>query len=334
MKKSLFVILVLLFGLITNTKAAIITHILEGTKCTHELVYMPSGEVLTAEGLKSKSYPIKLKPSETYVISEPINVSCFKDMGINYRYYVAKTNNHTMTIDLLDMNDDVFATYELTGSINSSTKTIGGYFSNLNFEEPVIRVKYRLTGAYSATEYANINEFQIYGTQIDWDSRNVYLLEPEVTKNNVVLRWISVDDAVKYEVMYSDDLYANTISMTPTDSIIQTIELADLALECNYNYQIVAYNETGDKITSTKAVFETTGIENVQQRDEDYILEVADGLIVITCQEISSVSIYNFNGVAIIDNQKLTTGKNQINLANGMYLIKIDNDNGRVIVVK
>ncbi len=334
MKKSIFVIVALLLGVRINAQTSIITHVLEGSKCTHEFVYMPSGEVLTIEGLKSKSYPIKLKPSETYVISEPINISCFKNMGINYRYYVAKNNNHTMTIDLLNMNDEIFATYELTGTINTSTKTIGGYFSDLNFEEPIVKVKFRLTGAYSATEYANINEFQIYGTKIDWNSRSVYLLDPEVTKSDVILRWISVDDAVKYDVVYNDDLTTNIISMIPNDSLIQTIELTDLSLDCDYTYQIVAYNESGEKITSTKSVFETTGIEKIQKEANDYSIKVEDGLIVITCEKISNFSVYNINGVAIVDNKKLTTGENQINLANGMYLIKIENDNGRVIVVK
>lgn len=334
MKKSIFVIVALLLGVRINAQTSIITHVLEGSKCTHESVYMPSGEVLTIEGLKSKSYPIKLKPTETYVISEPINISCFNDMGINYRYYVAKNNNHTMTIDLLNMNDEIFATYELTGTINTSTKTIGGYFSDLNFEEPIVKVKFRLTGAYSATEYANINEFQIYGTKIDWNSRSVYLLDPEVAKSDVILRWISVDDAIKYDVVYNDDLTTNTISMTPNDSLIQTIELTDLSLDCDYTYQIVAYNESGEKITSTKSVFETTGIEKTQKKANDYSIKVEDGLIVITCEKISNFLVYNINGVAIVDNKKLTTGENQINLANGMYLIKIDNDNGRVIVVK
>lgn len=336
MKKTFLGVVMLLLGITTSAQNHIITHVLAGLKCTHELIYMPSGVVVTADGLKTKSYPIKLKPSETYVISEPINISSFKDMGVNYRYYVAKTNNHTMTIDLLNINDEVFASYELIGDINTSTKTIGGYFSALNFEEPIIKVKFRLTGAYTATEYANIDEFQLYGMKKEWNNRSIYLLTPIISKNIATIRWVSVDDAVKYDIIYKDEEYAtsNTITITPSDSIIQTIELLDLSMERNYTYQIVAYNEFDEIITSPKSIFETTGIENINSSSDDINIKVVEGGVIVTTHNATDISVYNINGVAIIDDKKLTTGENKINLADGMYLLKPKDDEGKIIVVK
>ena len=336
MKKIIFIVLLCLFSSKISNAQNFITHILSGEKCTHTWYYMPKGDTLTIDGLKDKSYPIKLKPSETYIISEPINISCFKNIGVDYRYYVATNRNHTLSVDLLNLNEDVFATYELSGTINTSTKTIGGYFTGLNFDEPVIKIKFRLTGAYSESEFANINEFQLYGTKKEWKERSIHLLDPIISSNNVKLNWVTVDDAVKYDVIYKKDntTSSTTISITAIDSLIQTVELNDLPTQCNYIYQVVAYNENGEKLTSDKSAFETTGISEIYNDTNDYNIECANGKLFITTKNnTSSISIYNIQGVAIIENKKLTTGSNVIDLTDGMYVIKINNK-GQIILVQ
>lgn len=135
---------------------------------THSWTYQPSGDVVTRDGLKNKSYPIMLRPSELYLISEPIDVSNYENIEMRVIYYVATTGTHPIKMELIGEDGEIlFADVETSPSLNISTMTIGHLVAVTATDLSKVRIKLSLSNSYSDTEKINIEEFEIYGDALN-----------------------------------------------------------------------------------------------------------------------------------------------------------------------
>lgn len=129
---------------------------------THQWEYMPSGEAVTQQGLKSKQYPLTLLPSATYMQSEPINIEgC--DLGLTVRYNVTSSSNHAVKVELVDeagnvvyshFNEDINITLQLSVGEEFVIGEIPGV------KKAKLRVS--LSDAYDADEAINLIELELY----------------------------------------------------------------------------------------------------------------------------------------------------------------------------
>lgn len=131
---------------------------------THNWTYQPSGDVVTRDGMKNKVYPLTLQPSETYLISEPIDLSGYENIEMRVTYYVATTGTHPLKMELIGVDGEVlFSDVESKPSLNTSTMSIGHSVSVAETELSTVRIKLSLSNSYSDAEKINIEEFEIYG---------------------------------------------------------------------------------------------------------------------------------------------------------------------------
>ena len=130
---------------------------------THQWVYMPSGEVVTQQGLQNKQYPLVKMPSETYVESEYIDIEgC--DLGLTIRHYVSTKKTHPIKIDLIDENGGVLYSFVNEGAeVNTSTMTMAGE-ALIGVVDGAKKAKIRalLSDAYSDAEAIDIMELELY----------------------------------------------------------------------------------------------------------------------------------------------------------------------------
>jgi hypothetical protein len=130
---------------------------------THQWVYMPSGEIVTQQGLQNKQYPLQKLPSETYLESELIAIEgC--DLGLTVRHYVSTKRTHPIKIELIDETNDVLYSFVNEGAeVNTSTMTTATDVA-IGVLEGASKAKIRasLSDAYSDAEAIDILELELY----------------------------------------------------------------------------------------------------------------------------------------------------------------------------
>lgn len=130
---------------------------------THQWVYMPSGEVVTQQGLQNKQYPLVKMPSETYVESEYIDIEgC--DLGLIIRHYVSTKKTHPIKIDLIDENGGVLYSFVNNGAeVNALTMTMAGEaMIGIIVGAKKAKIRASLSDAYSDAEAIDIMELELY----------------------------------------------------------------------------------------------------------------------------------------------------------------------------
>lgn len=142
-----------------NTRLSILR---QSGSVTHQWKYMPTGEEVTQQGLKSKQYPLVLLPSATYIESEMINIEgCDLEMSISY--FVATSDTHSVKVELIDENDCVIYSY-YNEDFQASSQLSGGATMTIgilpNAKKAKIRVS--LSDAYNNNEAINVKELQLY----------------------------------------------------------------------------------------------------------------------------------------------------------------------------
>lgn len=130
---------------------------------THQWEYMPSGEIITQQGLKNKQYPLTILPNVKYVQSELFNIEgC--DMAFTARYYVATKSTHALKFELVNENDGVIYSYTNEDpQLNETTMTIGDVAEiGIIDGATKARIRISLSDAYSADEAIFIDELELY----------------------------------------------------------------------------------------------------------------------------------------------------------------------------
>lgn len=130
---------------------------------THQWVYMPSGEIVTQQGLQNKQYPLQKLPSETYLESEFIAIEgC--DLGLTVRHYVSTKRTHPIKIELVDeMNDVLYSFINEGADVNISTMTSAADLAIGVLEDAKkIKIRASLSDAYSDAEAIDIMELELY----------------------------------------------------------------------------------------------------------------------------------------------------------------------------
>ena len=152
---------------------------------THQWVYVPSGEIVTQQGLQNKQYPLQKLPSETYLESELIAIEgC--DLGLTVRHYVSTKRTHPIKIELVDETNDVLYSFVNEGAeINTSTMTTAADVA-IGVLDRARKAKIRasLSDAYSDAEAIDILELELYsknGSGVDEvESQSVkVMVEPQ-----------------------------------------------------------------------------------------------------------------------------------------------------------
>lgn len=130
---------------------------------THQWVYMPSGEIVTQQGLQNKQYSLLKLPSETYLESDLIDIEgC--DLGLTVRHYVSTKRTHPIKIELIDETNDVLYSFVNEGAeVNTSTMTTAADVA-IGVLDRARKAKIRasLSDAYSDAEAIDILELELY----------------------------------------------------------------------------------------------------------------------------------------------------------------------------
>lgn len=130
---------------------------------THQWAYLPSGDIVTQQGISQKQYPLVQSPEATYLQSEFINIDgC--DMGMSVRYYVSTIDTHSLRFELVDEIGNVVYSYvNDSPQINESTMTIGDKI-DIGIIENVKRVCIRvsLSDSFNKNEAIHIDELELY----------------------------------------------------------------------------------------------------------------------------------------------------------------------------
>ena len=168
---------------------------------THQWEYMPSGDAVTQQGLKSKQYPLMQLPDVKYMQSELINIEgC--DMGLRVRYYVSTKSTHAIKVELVDEKDAII--YSFTNEdpqLNESTMSIGD-LAEIGIIDGATKARIRvsLSDAYSADEAIHVDEIELYsknGAGVGHLSST--MLNISVEKNAIVIN----SDKDTYVKIYS-----------------------------------------------------------------------------------------------------------------------------------
>ena len=163
MKRILFILMSLMCLSQLNAANTRISILRKSSSVTHQWVYMPSGEIMTQNGLKNNQYTLTQLPTATYVESGLINVAgC--DLEMSVRYYVSTKSTHSIKIELVDNSDNVVYSFENEKpEVNASTMTVGDY-ATIGILDNVKQVKIRLSlsKAYNETETIDIDELELY----------------------------------------------------------------------------------------------------------------------------------------------------------------------------
>ncbi len=130
---------------------------------THQWVYMPSGEIVTQQGLQNKQYSLIKLPSETCLESEFIAIEgC--DMGLTVRHYVSTKRTHPIKIELVDEANDVLYSFVNEGAdVNTSTMTSAADVAiGVLGGARKVKIRASLSDAYNDTEAIDILELELY----------------------------------------------------------------------------------------------------------------------------------------------------------------------------
>lgn len=302
---------------------------------THAWTYMPSETATTVDGFQNNEYTLTVKPDEKYLVSEPIKVAGYESVNIDCRYYVGTKNNHPIAVDFVDMDGNTIYSEQLKGTVNQSTMTIGSSLTDIVPESPIVRIMLRLSSAYSASEYANINELQIYGRPLDWNKREVILLPHTNTGSGVTLNWVTVDDAEYYEVQYAaeNSTAVETLTVNRNESVpSQSINISGLTEDLNYTYTVTAYKTGESPIKSDKATFSmTSGIPSVSAGSA-HSIRVMPGQLIISSDKETVASVYSTSSVKIRETT-VKAGINIISVSSGIYILDMPGCGAATVVV-
>ena len=168
---------------------------------THQWVYMPSGEIVTQQGLQNKQYPLFKLPSETYLESELIAIEgC--DLGLTVRHYVSTKRTHPIKIELVDETNDVLYSFVNEGAeVNTSTMTTATDVA-IGVLEGASKAKIRasLSDAYSDAEAIDILELELYSK----NGSGVEEIESRIVKVTAELQHLIIEsDIVSLVQIYS-----------------------------------------------------------------------------------------------------------------------------------
>lgn len=327
----------MLLGNLTSAADNIMITSINTRKVAHEWLYMPASTAATASGFSNNEYPLTLKPEENYLISEPIRIAGYKSVNIDCRYYVGIIRNHPVAIDFVDMAGNTVYTSELNGTVNQSTMTIGGSLSGITSDTPVVMIKLRLCNAYNSSEYANINELQVYGEPIEWSKREIITLPHETTSNGIKLNWVTIADTERYEVTYTDEELTESptsLTVTPTENApFHSVEINGIELNKNYTYTITAYHATENPIVSSRNTFIiTAATEKLSVDDnENPLVCTSPQQITINSKTESVASLYSITGIKVKE-ATVNCGTNTIDIPSGIYILAMP-DYKSVIVV-
>ncbi len=294
-------------------------------KISHEWMYMPASTATTASGFSGNEYPLTLKPEEKYLISEPIRIAGYKNVNIDCRYYVGIKKNHPVAIDFIDMSGNTVYTSVLDGTVNQSTMTIGSSISGITSDAPVVKIKLRLSNAYNSSEYANINELQMYGEPLEWSKCEIITLPYENIDNGIKLNWVTVADAERYEVTY----YEENQSDSPTTLTVaqveeqpyHSVEINGIEVNKNYTYTITAYHSTESPIRSGRNTFTaTTAVEKLSADNCKPIINAAPQQLTINSAKESVASLYSITGIKVKE-ATVNSGTSTIAIPSGVYIL-------------
>lgn len=168
---------------------------------THQWVYMPSGEIVTQQGLQNKQYPLFKLPSETYLESELIAIEgC--DLGLTVRHYVSTKRTHPIKIELVDETNDVLYSFvNEDAEVNTSTMTTATDVA-IGVLEGASKAKIRasLSDAYSDAEAIDILELELYSK----NGSGVEEIESRIVKVTAELQHLIIEsDIVSLVQIYS-----------------------------------------------------------------------------------------------------------------------------------
>lgn len=144
----------------TNTRLSILRKM---SSVTHQWTYMPSGEIMTQQGLKNNQYTLTQLPIETFIESEFITIAgC--DLEMSVRYYVATKSTHSIKIELIDDSGNVVYSFEKEKpEINTSTMTVGEVIPiGIIDTADKVRIRLSLSKAYNESEAINVDELELY----------------------------------------------------------------------------------------------------------------------------------------------------------------------------
>lgn len=151
------------FAFIQSLNAATRLSILrQSGSVTHQWQYMPSGILVTQQGIKSKQYPITLLPTATYIESEFINIEgCDLEMTISYN--VATDDTHSAKVELIDENGNTIYSF-VNEEFQASSQLTGGEIITIGVLNGATRAKIRvsLSEAYNSNEAINITALELY----------------------------------------------------------------------------------------------------------------------------------------------------------------------------
>lgn len=322
----LFFSATLLLGNFTSAAENVMITSINTRKISHEWQYMPALTVTSAAGFSNNEYPLTLKPEENYLISEPIRIAGYKSVNIDCRYYVGTTRNHPVAIEFIDMAGNTVYSSELDGNINQSTMTIGSSISGITSDSPIVNIKLRLSNAYNSSEYANINELQVYGEPLEWSKREITVLPYEITGNGVKLNWVTVADTEKYEVTYIDDEQSaspTTLTITQNeDAPFHSVEIKGIEANKNYTYSITAYHPTENSLVSSRNKFMATAATEKLTIDNDGVpaIHILPQQLIIKSAIESVASLYSITGIKVKE-ITICYGTNTIAIPSGMYIL-------------
>lgn len=129
---------------------------------THQWQYMPSGDTITQQGIKSKQYPITLLPTATYIESEFIAIEgCDLEMTISYN--VATADTHSAKVELIDENGNTIYSF-VNEEFQASSQLTGGEIITIGVLQESTKAKIRvsLSEAYNSNEAINITALELY----------------------------------------------------------------------------------------------------------------------------------------------------------------------------
>lgn len=316
----------LLLSHFTSTAENVMITSINTRKISHEWQYMPALTATSASGFSNNEYPLTLKPEEKYLISEPIRIAGYKSVNIDCRYYVGTTRNHPIAIEFVDMAGNTVYSSELDGNINQSTMTIGSSISGITCDCPIVNIKLRLSNAYNSSEYANINELQVYGEPLEWSKREITVLPYEITGKVVKLNWVTVADAEKYEVTYIDEeqsISPNTLTITQDEDVpFHSVEIKGIEANKNYTYTITAYHQAENPLVSSRNKFmATASTENLSIDNNDVpAIHISSQQFTIKSDTESIASLYSITGIKVKETT-INYGTNTIAIPSGMYIL-------------
>lgn len=158
-----FIVMISVFAQVMQSENTRLSILRTTSSVTHNWQYMPSGDVVTQQGIKEKQYALVLSPEVTYLLSDFINIGgC--DMGMSIRYYVSTTNTHPIKFELVDEFENVVYSFvNDSPQLNMSTMTIGDR-ADIGIIEGVetARIRVSLSDAYNNNEAIYIDELELY----------------------------------------------------------------------------------------------------------------------------------------------------------------------------